>query len=74
MNWQPIETAPKDGTSFIATDGKDWYKVAWLDNRPNNRYPEAYAWSVPESWQDEQDGYYNPDNLTHWQPSPVLPA
>lgn len=29
--WKPFDTAPKDGTCFLATDGKEIYSVRWKE-------------------------------------------
>lgn len=61
--WQPIETAPKDGTGFIARSG---YKY---DN-------EAFycVWGIRENHfvkpEYDSEGWVNP---THWMPIPAAP-
>jgi len=59
-NWQPISTAPKDGTAVLTfqesplTGGK--MKVAlWRDD------------TVPKGWSASEDA------PTHWMPLPVPP-
>lgn len=56
--WQPIETAPKDGTEILGfADRSQW--VAW--------------WSVENSrW--EAGSVYFATELTHWQPLPAPPS
>jgi hypothetical protein len=63
MSWQPIETAPKDGTSFLAANGM-WITVGfwhrsfnvWACNAPvYSRYPPG-------------------EEPTHWQPLPKPPS
>jgi Protein of unknown function (DUF551) len=63
MEWQPIETAPKDGTWFIAAaSNADWMKpriVRFYDEY--DRFPmhdDMRPWSVAP---------------THWMPLPELP-
>jgi len=61
--WQPIETAPKDGTSFMA---------GWFDGpsnpgcnmRPVKRYMGAW-------WESNED--YKVRTPTHWMPLPAAP-
>ena len=63
MEWQPIETAPKDGTSVIIfVDGLQivafWGCTGWELNAPLFElfYPEIYG------------------EPTHWMPLPAPPA
>ena len=61
--WQPIETAPHDGTSFMA---------GWFDGpsnpgcnmRPIKRYVGAW-------WESNED--YKVRTPTHWMPLPTPP-
>ena len=72
MDWQPIATAPKDGTRILATvsnahePGVDI--VFWSGDR----------WLVgdPDSWWDRKDHGITEwhDSLTHWMPLPEPPA
>lgn len=61
MDWQPIETAPKDGTviligAHLGIDIGLW--ADWLNG-----------------WIDEaQSGYHDPNWPTHWMPLPNPPS
>ena len=58
--WQPIETAPKDGTRLIALDVKgNIVKVHW---------DTLYE---PAAWADEDSFFTSP--LTYWLPIPDVP-
>ena len=59
MEWQPIETAPKDGTVFLA-----WRKHA--THPLMVRYEPSYDWFA------NYDGEHVYD-LTHWMPLPKAP-
>lgn len=63
MNWQPIETAPTDGTEFIGySAGLRAYEGQWtayVCRRQNNL------------WIAVGEGVANP---THWMPLPEAPA
>ena len=62
VTWQPIETAPKDGTHILVCcagsidppttahwfEGKWWLSVSYLDA------PEEYVWKSPTHWQPLQ--------------------
>jgi hypothetical protein len=64
MNWQPIETAPKDGRPLLVYDGQDITTAKWeLD----------FDWweiCVPS------DGYVDSNCIspTHWMPLPEPPT
>jgi Protein of unknown function (DUF551) len=57
---QPIETAPKDGSQFLAFQSGRYFNCWWHDN---NGFDEQY-------WMDEGDTEPNP---THWMPLPPAP-
>lgn len=62
MEWQPIETAPKDGTPIIAH---------------TNEYAEPlivrfYKYNGLAAWRDWDQDVYN--NITHWMPLPTPPV
>ena len=66
QGWQPIESAPKDGTAIIVTrptifESEDgWHVVRWDD-----------GW-----WQVHCGKFDNPlrgDDPTHWMPLPASP-
>lgn len=72
MNWQPIETAPRDGTFFIGANSE----VAIVCNWPSRR-TEDYAmgtWFYDRK-RREWNGSLIPTRLplTHWKPLPELP-
>lgn len=62
--WQPIETAPKDGTEVWAFNGEQ-ARMRWIEG-------PGYALWV---WVDEllEDADPSPDQPTHWQPIPAAP-
>ena len=58
--WQPIETAPKDGTHILglAYDDEEMTVIYW-------RYDDG--WSLSVSCEPASDSYFWP---THWMPLP----
>ena len=55
--WQPIETAPRDGTKILAIwPGKGRHRIVWFDRA---------------RWTD--DGDHSLIDFTHWQPLPSPP-
>jgi hypothetical protein len=68
MTWQPIETAPKDGTVIFA-----WHDM------PTNKWAafdiniKKAQW-LGEQWRVEGYGGNVPANVTHWMPLPIPPS
>lgn len=75
MGWQPIETAPKDGTEVLVygqwageIGGKgDFGMFAATYGGPGREYP-AHEWDVVGV-----DGYSAWVRATHWMPLPAPP-
>lgn len=67
--WQPIETAPRDGTIILLVDGGNqvWgpYAGAWVGK--NDHYPWVFL--DPDI---ELNGM-PPSGFTHWMPLPEPP-
>ena len=62
--WQPIETAPRDGTVILAT-----WEDTWKNGRPHIEpcdFSEGY-------WYYSYDGEGPTSAPTHWAPLPELP-
>lgn len=66
-DWQPIETAPKDGRQFLMVrfgwEAQPTYNVVYFDEEHPN-----YPWAIQDS-----DTAYHPDFPTHWMPLPEPP-
>lgn len=73
MDWQPIETAPKDGTSILVADADDIYKVEWrADDGMSSK--KTFSWCISESDRNDELGSgLIVDEPTHWMPLPQLP-
>lgn len=72
--WQPIETAPRDGTTVVVHfKGHGAMTVAWED--PWGDGPEAATWCVTDHKHGPYPvrGYRTGDD-THWRPLPAPPA
>ena len=63
MEWQPIETAPKDGTNvLLCADG--YVEIGfWL--------PNPHTWNDGAWW--VEGGQITARNTTHWMPLPKAP-
>jgi hypothetical protein len=74
MEWQPIETAPKDGRLILLADysgyaelGEDGIWIAsgrWLPEADPERF------GVPGHWTDGVEFLYRPE---YWMPLPTPP-
>lgn len=67
MSWQPIESAPKDGSTFIGV-GLDF------GGGPTQHVVVAVFDADCEAFFDAADGAYQLSHLTHWLAIPPLPA
>lgn len=66
MEWQPIETAPKDGTHILGyADTVE--EMAVINCLPTWHDDE---WSLSVSCKPASDNYFRP---THWMPLPKPP-
>ena len=65
--WQPIETAPKDGT-WVLVCGNGW-DVMMASYSYDGRIGRGYFWG-PTEWDDYELAEQQP---THWMPLPEPP-
>ena len=68
-NWQPIETAPRDGTRII---GACRYYTKILAYSEAIEADEHFPHRVPARWEDDGEGFAL--EPTHWLPIPPLPC
>ena len=69
MEWQPIETAPKDGDCFLA--------CMWLKDDERWFY-QLIGWDVHAEMCGRKEGWRNScgepwEGFTHWMPLPEPP-
>jgi len=65
-DWQPIATAPKDGSAVLAYDGEECAVVRWGYHTWVKDQPASHCW-VGEGVD------YPPNRFTHWMPLPLPP-
>jgi hypothetical protein len=54
MEWQAIETAPKDGIWVLLYENNFWHVCAWCE--------------LSKSWEDKESFMSSLFNPTHWSP------
>lgn len=65
-DWQPIETAPRDGSQFLGYHlSDDHYTGDWFALVDYSGDP-TWPWS-------DFEGNHPPSFLTHWMPLPAAP-
>lgn len=62
MEWQPIETAPRDGTPFLGY---------WAGGKHDCSF-RAIKWHKENWWETNED--YRTSEPSHWMPLPEPPA
>lgn len=70
--WQPIETAPRDGTKIMVIGGMAEEDDGTWDYQPLN-IPMIVEYRV-HYWQCIRNCYMTAVNPTHWMPLPKLPT
>lgn len=73
--WQPIETAPRDGTEILTWNGVLVTSTIWEETPDDEGHT---GWCSATHWQCESYGTYNnyfgKESLpTHWMPLPEPP-
>lgn len=70
--WQPIETAPRDGTpiDLFSASGRRWCNYRWDREFPRGAWSDVSCQN--RSWKDRPFMYL--DMVTHWMPLPVPPC
>lgn len=77
MQWQPIETAPKDATSILVMDNDQLWPGGEADDCWSGNTAVAEWWGEGSGWICYMDAPENPPlhfEPTHWMPLPQRPA
>jgi hypothetical protein len=68
--WQPIETAPRDGTRILTNSGVGIRIVRWLDERGE----WGAGWCLANgATHPVLNAIVNASTMTHWHPLPLPP-
>lgn len=71
-SWKPIETAPTDGSKFIAWDGK--YPMLCQRGKYYVKWPHQEGGPTYEyKWNEITSDSITPCDPTHWMPLPSFP-
>jgi len=77
--WQPIETAPRDGTPVILCSDRtvaigSWNPEgdSWVDENGDIEGP-AHHLEVTGFW-NSSGGWFQPNEVSHWMPLPAPPS
>lgn len=75
MTWQPIETAPRDGSQILLSCGPLVEVGCWAPDVLGDEYPWVFASDRSCYEQFEGDTWtpingYPEDTVTHWMPLP----
>ncbi|WP_332692073.1 DUF551 domain-containing protein [Devosia sp.] len=70
MNWLPIETAPRDGSRVLLSDGTDVEIAKWGDINMAEKKGWQISCNADTGW-NYYEVFYAP---THWAPLPTPPG
>lgn len=72
MIWQPLETAPKDGSRIMVWDGAPYF-ARWAERCEFAQFENGPGWQIFEC----EDSFYScgllPNEPTHWALCPKGP-
>ncbi len=68
MEWQPIASAPRDGTAVLVTDGQI-QRVAWTQHP--SEHGDRFNWCYHVT---RGGAFTVMTDPTHWQPLPAAPS
>src|SRR5262249_3583868 len=69
MAWQPISTAPKDGSLVLTWDGKEYGFAFWNPSSDPDRSGSDNPEYFP-GWEEPDNPGFVAHHLTHWMPLP----
>ena len=80
--WQPIETAPKDGTEILLARGDRVSSGAWYEwEETCSEYHASTGVYLGQSiqgggamWMSQDGGFTDEEPPTHWMPLPSAPV
>lgn len=73
--WQPIETAPKDGTIILVSDKRSVSAAYWgLAPRASGLVDRNYPWTMLDETNGLNGWMDGPSGPTHWMPLPAPPT
>ena len=74
-NWQPIESAPKDGTPVLVCrcDYNTRDEFGWKGRAPFTAYFGNYHPNSPGKGEWRDDSGHKRPHITHWMPLPDPP-
>jgi len=71
MNWQPIETAPRDGSWFMVCICHADEESRYVGGKPLIVFFDGVNFITHSGMHLNSEGYYSP---THWMPLPEPPT
>jgi hypothetical protein len=73
MIWYLMDSAPKDDTEILVTDGTTCAIASWGPGNKINKKTHSYeeCWRI--AWSEDSDYGWSIINPTYWMPLPKLP-